>query len=196
MGFLFIGGLAFGQSNLEDTVVLYTAIQKYAGNRTIIYIDSINKERKLPASIAATIKKGKVKDIDDPNKCLRLTNSEVKYLHEHIATLTAWNDHLFANSRRVNADSMWVALSASSAWRLPNSDKQVSSPDSPASGKSKNTYQYVFTFTKPIYIRNNKVCYFTWAALCGGECGYLETSFFKKKNNKWVKWITVSAGNF
>jgi len=62
--------------------------------------------------------------------------------------------------------------------------------------KLRYDYTFVFTFAKPVYIRDNTVCLVAFGAMCGSDCGRTETSFYRRENNEWTKWIIVSAGDF
>ncbi len=53
---------------------------------------------------------------------------------------------------------------------------------------------YVYDFTKPVFIRNDTLCFFYEASsLKIYGRGYIEgeLAVYKKVNHKWIKWITV-----
>lgn len=54
--------------------------------------------------------------------------------------------------------------------------------------------EYFYIFTKPIFLRDNQICFVSIAAVCGRACGYSESAFYKKRNSKWERWIIISSG--
>ncbi|MBV8389981.1 MAG: hypothetical protein JO080_09305 [Mucilaginibacter sp.] len=50
-----------------------------------------------------------------------------------------------------------------------------------------------FEFSKPILIRNNKMCVFYIGYHCGGKCGYGDFSVYKIENGQWVKIAIINS---
>lgn len=189
---------AFCQTNIEDTIVLRKVFNEVSSQRQIAYVDSVNMNGYVPDVLMEAIQKGKITDTRKTRKpnSLTLTKAEQNYLLEQITQQTVWSDNLLADSRLIESDSMWVYLRQENTKRIAAMNKAAMENDTLALKKARLNYSYVFTFTKPVYIRDNTICLISFAAVCGTECGRNEISFYKKENNEWGKWIVISAGDF
>jgi hypothetical protein len=49
----------------------------------------------------------------------------------------------------------------------------------------------VYNIAKPIFIRQNSICFFFYDYACGSLCGHGELAILTKQNNKWVIWRTI-----
>jgi len=49
-----------------------------------------------------------------------------------------------------------------------------------------------YSFSKPIFIRDNSICIFFFNFDCGVLCAKGELSVYKKSGNKWVKWFILN----
>lgn len=49
------------------------------------------------------------------------------------------------------------------------------------------------SFSKPIFLRNKTICIFYSAYNCGGLCGNGQLEIYKRINNQWELFITVSS---
>jgi hypothetical protein len=50
-----------------------------------------------------------------------------------------------------------------------------------------------YTFSKPIFLKNNTICVFYYGYHCDYLCGYGDWSVYKKVNGDWVRIITFSS---
>ncbi|RYY06182.1 MAG: hypothetical protein EOP43_07035 [Sphingobacteriaceae bacterium] len=100
---------------------------------------------------------------------LILTKEEKKYLLEKIDEQQdfIWPNNLFHNSQKNNIQ------------------------EKNSINKSKNFFQTVFSFSKPILIRNNSIGIFYYAYYCGGECGQGSIEIYRKSGTKWTRWISI-----
>ena len=48
-----------------------------------------------------------------------------------------------------------------------------------------------YNLLKPIFIRQNSLCFLWYDYSCGSLCGHGELMILKKQENKWVKWKTI-----
>jgi hypothetical protein len=184
---------SFGQTNVDEIAVLTEALKIVDYQEPIIYIKTLNKNyesKYLTDKINRNsfyIREGDVIDpitgiVDSVGKnldSLILTETEVNYLIQVISEPINWEENLFNNSIAVNDQS--------EAW-----EKYVEIRKNVKSKKA----LYYFSFTKPIFIRNKTICLLAIAAICGGECGITNFSFYRKVNGKWGKWIRISGGEF
>ena len=188
-------GVTYGQVSQDDTAILLKAFRQITTQRQIVYVDSVNANKSVPERLKDAFQKGTVTDKRQGNS-ITLTKAEQNYLLSQLGQQMVWSDSLFPNSKRINADSMWTFLRQMNAQRVLSLNQAASQKDTVTIKNLKYYYPYVFIFAKPIYIRNNTVCLIAFSAMCGGNCGQTETSFYKKINNEWTKWIIVSAGDF
>ena len=185
----------YGQVSQDDTTILLKAFRQVTWQQPIIYVDIVNANSSVPERLREVFQKGTITDKRKGN-FITLTKTEQDYLLSQLGQQTVWSDNLFSNSKRIDTDSMWTYLRQMNAQRTLSINQAALKNDTVLIKKLKYDYPYVFTFAKPIYIRNNTVCLIAFGAMCGGECGQTETSFYKKENNEWTKWIIVSAGDF
>ncbi len=55
-----------------------------------------------------------------------------------------------------------------------------------------NSYgKSLFSFSIPIFFRDNQYCAFFYANICGGLCGEEYFSIYRKEFGAWSLWITV-----
>lgn len=51
--------------------------------------------------------------------------------------------------------------------------------------------------SQPIFFRDSALCLIFYSQLCcGGVYGFAELAFYRKEDNKWTKWMSVSEGAF
>jgi hypothetical protein len=188
----------YGQTNQQDTTILMKAFREITRQEQIVYVDTVDMKGYVPDDLKRAIKKGKITDErkTKPPNSLKLTKTEQNYLLERLGQQTVWADNLFTDGRCLNSDSMWIYLREENTKKIAAINKAVMVKDTLALKKAQSKYSYVFTFTKPVYIRDNTVCLISFAALCGQDCGQSEISFYKKINDEWVKWILVSSADF
>ncbi len=192
---LFCVGATYGQVSQDDTTILLKAFRQVTSQRQIVYVDTVNANSSVPERLKERLQKGTVTDKRQGNS-ITLTKNEQDYLLSQLGQQTVWSDNLFPNSKRIHSDSMWTHLRQINAQRVLSLNQAALQKDSVTIKNLRYDYPYVFTFAKPIYIRDNTVCLIAFGAMCGGDCGQTETSFYKKENNEWIKWIIVSAGDF
>jgi len=59
--------------------------------------------------------------------------------------------------------------------------------------KDSTSYRHnLYSFSKPIFFRNNTLCILYKAYSCGEECGEGDVSVYKFENGKWKYWISLS----
>ena len=192
---LFYVTATYGQVSQDDTTILLKAFRNVTIQRQIVYVDTVNKNSSVPEGLEEIFQKGTVTDLRQVNSII-LTKKEQNYLLSQLRQQVVWSANLFPNSKRIDTDSIWTFLRQMNAQRALSLKHAVLQKDTVTIKNLRYDYPYVFTFTKPIYIRDNTVCLITFFAMCGRDCGQKETSFYKKENNKWIKWVIVSAGDF
>lgn len=194
---MFIGS-TYGQLSKDDTAILFKAFRQITSQEQIIYIDTVNANGSVPTRLKEIFQKGKVTDKRSGNS-VTLTKSEQEYLLSQLGQRIIWNDNLFNNGKRISSDSMWTFLKKLNTERVATINQAVIDKDTLTIKKLPQlikNHPFVFTFAKPIYIHDNTICLISFGAMCGGDCGQTETSFYKKVNNQWTKWIVVTAGYF
>ena len=192
---LFGVGATYGQVSQDDTTILLKAFRQVTKQGQIVYVDTVSAYNDSQGRLLKTIQNGSISDKRNGNS-LALTKAEQDHILTQLGQQTVWSDNLFPNSKRIDADSMWAFLRQMNAQRALSLNQAALQKDTVTIKHLRYDYLYVFTFAKPIYIRDNTLCLIAFGAMCGGECGQTETSFYKKENNEWTKWIIVSAGDF
>ncbi len=190
-------GSTYAQLSIEDTTILCKAFRQITSKEQIVYVDTVNATGSVPTQLKEIFQKGKVTD-KRLGSSITLTKSEQEYLLSQLGQRIVWNDNLFEKGKRICSDSMWNFLGKLNAERVATINKASIDKDSLTIKKLQQlkNYPFVFTFAKPIYIRDNSVCLISLGAMCGGDCGQTETSFYKKENGEWTIWIVVTSGVF
>lgn len=186
---------SYGQVSQDDTTILLKAFRQVSKQAQIVYVDTVSAYNDTTGRLFKSIQNGNISDKRTGNY-LTLTNAEQDYILTQLGQQTVWSDNLFPNSKRIDADNMWTYLRQMNAQRALSLNQAALQKDTMTVKHPRFDYPYVFSFAKPIYIRDNTVCLIAFGAMCGGECGQTETSFYRKENNEWTKWIIVTAGDF
>lgn len=182
----------------DDTIILFKAFREVSLQKTIVYVDTVNKDCKVPNLLKEVFQKNKIIDKGNskPKNVLKLTKAEKNYLLTQIGQQIVWNNGLFPNSVRIDSDSMWTYLMRQKSIKKASMSETILNHDTITFKELNRQYNFVYIFTKPIYIRDNTICLITYSAMCGTDCGRSEISFYKKENNIWSKWLIVSAGDY
>lgn len=189
---------AFGQSDQQDTVILLNAFRAFYRSGQIVYVDTVENCGFATERLKQAIKKGKLTAIGKTRKdnFIKLNRSERKYLLEQIKIKTIWDDNLFCDSKRICVDSLWTYLKKEKTKYYEELNRSTLKKDSLTYNKLKYKYPYVFSFKKPIFLKDKTICLISFTALCGNDCGRAEISFYKIQNNEWKKWFVFAAGAF
>ncbi len=124
---------------------------------------------------------------------LKMDDSEKDSLYSQIEELRyfVWRDSLINNSRVIVIDSS-RAFFRNYYDSLPKNEKY--NPNKIVIHCYKDTS--LFSFSKPIYIRNQTICLIYFRKLNQIYKGNEELNFYKKERNIWYKWITLHSGTF
>lgn len=106
---------------------------------------------------------------------LILSSDEIDFIITNIQKPTSWDMNMFPNSISVN-----------------NFDEAFLKLDRVNNKLSERSYFYYFI--KPIFIRDQSVCFISYGASCGASCGENESAFFRKVGATWEMWIIISSG--
>jgi hypothetical protein len=191
----FCSGATYSQVSQDDTTILLKAFRHVTKQQQIVYVDTVNANSFMLEQLKEAFQKGTVTDKRQGNS-ITLTKTEQDELLSKLGQQTVWPDNLFPNSKRLDADSMWTFLRQMNEQRVLSINQAAFQKDNATIQNLRYEYPFVFTFAKPIYIRDKTFCLIAFSAMCGGNCGQTETSIYKKENNSWTKWIIVSAGDF
>lgn len=85
--------------------------------------------------------------------------------------LTKWTKESFGNTKLVSSDTINAIFKDNSKW-WTYFNKHI--------GRS------FYTFSVPIFLRNDSYCLFYSDHHCGGLCGGGNLTLYKKQNNKWT----------
>lgn len=169
-----------GQATTNDTVAL-RATFKPNPNQPIVYVAQTSfgwrkiKETLKPGTyIAASNSTYKEPFI--------LTRKEIKAIDQQIDQYQSfvWPDNLFANSIKIPFDSMFIYA-----------DRGTKSQTVKG-----NVRTWVYSFSKPIYLRDGNVCLIYTSAICGTDCGYEKVVLYIKQNGVWNPWINMALGDY
>ncbi|MBL0140136.1 MAG: hypothetical protein IPP86_16680 [Bacteroidetes bacterium] len=185
----------YGQFNQNDTTILLKAFRQITSQRQIVYVDTVGPNSYVQEKLQEAFKKDTIIDKRRGNS-ITLTESEMNHIISQLGKETIWYDNLFFNCKRIDSDSLLSVAKQMYAERVQSLNEAILKKDTARIKDLKQNYSYVFEFTKPIYIRDNTICLISFNAMCGLDCGQSETSFYKKDEGEWTKWVLVSSGDF
>ena len=172
------------QTNFQAIDIIEKIIIETQDTNRIYYADSILKYYRYN-DIMKALQKRKYSSYLSPNEktSIKLTRSEIKYLISQIELQRdeIWPDQLFANSEKVQSDSLWATLKKIWPNQIPRDFKAT---------------KRVWEFTQPIVFRNGSCALIYYLNFCGGECGNDELSFYTRAEGEWKKMVRVRAGVF
>ena len=102
----------------------------------------------------------------------RILCEELEKLKNHV-----WDKNLFPNSKRLDSES--------------EIKSQLQSNENLKTEKEKNMCSIIYTFSKPIYIRNNSICLYLDQKRYRRGDRQLEFSFYIYENNRWEQLAVV-----
>lgn len=101
------------------------------------------------------------------------SNDELTFIKDkQYPTLTKWTKELFTTIKIISQDTLnSIFKDNSKGWNLFH----------------KNIGQSFYSFSIPIFLRNDTYCLFYTDNHCGGECGDGRLILYKKERNKWTE---------
>jgi len=187
--FLFALFIAADSQTNTDLAVIKAAFDSDIGKKVakgglVIYADSTRGCERLKKQLKKFSVSKAIKDLHHPDKILLLSRDEQRLIVSELDSIRnfCWPENLFARSKRVP----WKELLSYAKYE-PAYDSLT---------KRWANDSYVYSFSKPVYIRNGTIAYFGMARMCGGDCGQDEEAFYKYENGKWVKFISLGTGEF
>ncbi|MBL0049285.1 MAG: hypothetical protein IPP32_14460 [Bacteroidetes bacterium] len=190
--------VTYGQISEDDSTILLKAFRQVTLRDQIVYTNKFTPESYFADMLKGRIEKGIITENskDPKSKSITLTSEEQKYLLGQLKQQITWADNLFLNSKLIDADSVWTYSSQMSTNHISAVNQAILLKDTLRIIELKKHNPFVFTFLRPIYLRDKSICLITFIALCGNSCGRSEMSFYKREKNDWKKWIVVSNGQF
>jgi len=193
---IYCGGVTYGQLSQDDKTILRKAVIRIIPLEKIVYVDTVSRHNRslnfVLDRLSNAIQNGKLSDKRNGDT-LTLSKTEQKYILTQLEQQTVWPVNLFPNSKRIDTDSMTSHIRQMNLQRRLKLNLAKLQKDTLTIKKLRYDLPYVFTFLKPIYIRDKTICLIAFSAICGGECGLAETSLYKKEKNGWSKWMILSA---
>jgi hypothetical protein len=112
---------------------------------------------------------------------LVITEKERTYLYAEIKKMEhySWGKGQFTNLSLITADTIKKTFAnvRNDGWNTLN---------------KKGIYK-IYTFSIPIFLRNDTFCFFYYGYGCGWLCGEGQFAVYKKEKGKWVKFTTLSS---
>jgi len=186
----------WSQITRADSAFIYDQIRSIQPSGTIYYAD-----KPLKRTIIEGIQKLGKGIFYSPSDLfhehtIKLTIGERNYIIAELkkGLTLKFPDKLFENSIRLSSDSIGFKVDKMNILR--NDSIKKSAEISHLWPKDfRELYKWSFFFTKPIYIRNQSVifAYFMYYTLNGGEEGLW---IYRKKEDKWIRWIAISGGAY
>lgn len=150
--------------------------------KTITYVESSVKKT-LPATQPTQIvpKPKRSRMFPMVEDSVTFSDQEIAYLYEEIAKFSKhkWDNELLENSKVVPTDTVRKVFAD---WKLRGWNYLY----------NKGIHKY-YTFSVPIFFRNDTYCLFYYDYGCGDLCGYGELAIYKKENNIWTYWGRISS---
>lgn len=112
---------------------------------------------------------------------LVLSAEELKYAKRTIKEMDEkiWDRKLFGRWEELDADELLKMTRSRWGW-----EKYY---------KKYSTGYY--SFSKPIFLRDNSICIFYIGYSCGEFCHEADLSVYKTENGKWKKWIVLHSSS-
>ncbi len=177
--FLFLTSIFGKAQNIEDS----TFIKHY-----FINVNGIVFRKGLSAHETERIIKALAKDTivslydkqQFHNSILILTQEEKKIINNKLDSLSSnyWYESLRIDSfKALSQDSINVIFEEKpvSGWQFFH----------------KNFGLKLYSFSKPIFFRNNTLCLFYCGYSCDYLCGEGQLSVFRKENGIWISWLIL-----
>lgn len=110
---------------------------------------------------------------------ISLTSQELKYVMEQFKQNNGkkLSPSLIPNSQHISRKKV---------------DKIFSERDKGWTYFKKNFGKRLFSFSKPVYLRNNSICFFYFSSSCGSLCGSGGFSVYIKVNGIWYSYNSLS----
>ena len=114
-----------------------------------------------------------------PQNKLILTQKERKHIRSKLRQLRelTWDDHLLPNARLLPRDTVRYYLKDRARGWQSMYDQGISG---------------YYTFSNPIFLRNETLCIFQYDYSCGNLCGDGTIMIYRKENGKWKPYINLA----
>lgn len=185
-----ISKITLSQDKVDEIEIVEQAISIEDSKLPIVYIKRSIDLKAPPKKLIDKIQNGIFyeteslgKTIENPSTgeitlfvklvdSLILSDEEKKVILNQLKISKSWDENLLENSIRVE--------NLSDGYRMIKRIKNSGSIE----------INYVFSFSVPIFLRENTICMLALTSLCGDDCGKTDISFYKRINNVWKKWIS------
>ena len=116
---------------------------------------------------------------DKPQNKLILTQKEKKHIDAKLRQLRelTWKDHLLPSARLLSRDTVQYYLKDRARGWQRMYDRGISG---------------YYTFSNPIFLRNETLCIFQYDFSCGNLCGDGTIMIYRKENGKWRPYINLA----
>lgn len=188
------------QSNSIEIDFIKSVLSEDPGFKNLVFCNKLNSF--VLKEISSHLKKRKIEGFDVNTRkktALQLSKQEKHTLDAalHELQTNEWKLSQFPNATIIPADSLWTTLSFRnrtiiSIYHLVLQNLQFDFIKPITIIRSFN----IFTFSKPIFLRNGEVALFYSARLCGGECGEQSFMVFRKSGSVYKKWFEIFGGIF
>lgn len=114
-----------------------------------------------------------------PQNKLVLTQKEKKHIRTKLRQLRelTWEDHLLPGARLLPRDTVQYYLKDRARGWQRMYDRGISG---------------YYTFSNPIFLRNETLCIFQFDFSCGNLCGDGTIMIYRKENGKWQPYINLA----
>jgi hypothetical protein len=114
-----------------------------------------------------------------PQNKLVLTQKEKKHIRTKLRQLRelTWEDHLLPRARLLPRDTVQYYLKDRARGWQRMYDRGISG---------------YYTFSNPIFLRNETLCIFQFDFSCGNLCGDGTIMIYRKENGKWQPYINLA----
>ncbi|MFD0751203.1 hypothetical protein ACFQZS_13715 [Mucilaginibacter calamicampi] len=179
-----------GESMLRDVLKRSKSFFVYKFKEdSVIYVDSMGTKTRMLRSIAQPIilsemSKGRftrsrlMPIVDDS---LMLSDSEIAYTLEQFEKTnnSKWSKALIEGAKQITKDTI------NSVFKDPRIDGWAY--------MYKKGINKFYSFSTPVFIRNDIYCIFYSDNSCGDLCGSGKLAIYKNENGKWTYWGTISS---
>lgn len=136
-----------------------------------------------------------------------INNYKIQELNQAFSTSTFRRTIRYAETGKTISDTIFLTkperlyidscIQSLSSFRWTNSEKKkcglerFSLIENDTLKKFPDFNYSIYSIVKPIFIRQNSICFLFYDYACGSLCGHGELMILTKQNNNWIRWWTI-----
>ncbi|WP_256005828.1 MULTISPECIES: hypothetical protein [Pedobacter] len=178
--FLTFNGIANGQLNKRQKAFITSFLNEREPKKPVFYLSNHNDRALLEALKPDTlVDMWALAGRNKPQNKLILTQKERKHISTKLRQLRElkWKDRLLPGARLLHTDTVQYYLKDRALGWQRMYDRGISG---------------FYTFSNPIFLRNETLCIFQYDFSCGSLCGDGTIMIYRKENGLWKPYINLA----